>query len=1266
MHHAAGGFVRRNFMMNKKRFASVLMAGCMVGTNVVPAFAAETAALAAATVSATGLRVGIGAGVKAHNVANIQVMAIGGGTGSSVTATWDDAAQQFIFSGAKNGDSLILSWTDENSENNTAEVSIANNKAALKMVSSYADIDAFHCWKGSDNKINVSIPYVNKEGAEPKFMFVPTGTAVTRIEAATGRVLANGVCADGMMTAEFTGLAAGQEYDVYAGSDTDFHKMIGTYNTLTLLTLNTEKLEFEELGGEISAVISLDNAGATKKEEYVLSVYKTLKTPAEGVTLEGFIDADIGFGFLTPIVASGVSVPENLYLWHKDVCIGTLPVTGDVTTVPNPALPVTPEEPANDSKLSLPIGAGLIFAYENGKTSAAATDSLKLTIEEDFVPSFVNSKLALSSSATEVVAVSGLSISNAMVADGAVSMDITASSYDSVKDLSSVYLFYDGAVLGSIEIGAVVANAEKPVFALGADKTVELNFAYNAGGTDTASDAVDIVSSHQAEASKFQLRASKDSSTVLSATFVASSSTVTISVQNSVSEGTYALFYDGDYLGEIEIRKTVSDAPDAAVTVLTSVLSFEFENDASAYDKKSDKVALNITNPKGETISASDFALKVKGADGSLADSDLLRIESYSDAERSLTVSLARGDGDAPQFEAVVLFRGKAVNEADPINVTSMVLPDQSPYLVESIHELVAGSYDMNDDGIPDAELPYRDEYGNDNNRQAEYIQTIVQGWMDQVAAMDGYSDWAGAKINVSYDAETEQFKSVIKVRGAISSAKVWNVTVAAKPVEDAAPSVSLAKITMNRTSKQDLTFNLGSGATAATEASITVQDSSIASVSTSKITAENLKSGLTVTGLKQGSTVVTISFNDAAKTKVEIPVKINALMYNVTTSCGKNGNIDCTSSKFDGTVVEGSTLTFNITPRAGYKVSEVLVDGKSVGSVTSYTLKNIDKNHTIFAKFEAEENKTPGTTNPPETNKDTETKNENMKPDVSHNAGGDITVLSDNVTCLINADKGYIIKKVVANGKSVGAVDYYEFSKTSASNTLVVTFEKAKVEAVTEKDPVVTVTGTTAEDIAPVITTTPIGTTGVGYDYGGSQSRFADIAGHWAEEAIKVFEANGWVSGVSDSTFAPEMNMTRGMFVTILGRMDGGMGMTDCIFTDVDSSKYYANYVQWAFEKGIASGVGENKFAPDANITRQEMAVMVNNYLTNKGAAPAVGGDTFSDSGEIAGWAKDAVNALAQAGFVSGKGNGAFDPKANATRAELVSILFRVNNSLS
>ena len=93
---------------------------------------------------------------------------------------------------------------------------------------------------------------------------------------------------------------------------------------------------------------------------------------------------------------------------------------------------------------------------------------------------------------------------------------------------------------------------------------------------------------------------------------------------------------------------------------------------------------------------------------------------------------------------------------------------------------------------------------------------------------------------------------------------------------------------------------------------------------------------------------------------------------------------------------------------------------------------------------------------------------------------------------------------------------------------------------------------------------------------------------------------------------------------------------------------------------------MGENKFAPDANITRQEMAVMVNNYLTNKGAAPAVGGDTFSDSGEIAGWAKDAVNALAQAGFVSGKGNGAFDPKANATRAELVSILFRVNNSLS
>lgn len=1251
--------MRQNFMNNKKRIASVLMAGCMVGTSIVPAFAADVTAPVTATVS--GIRVGIGSSVKAHNVKDIAVLNIANPSDKAVSVTWDDAAQQFVISGTKDGDELVLSWSDDNSADNAANVTVSGGKAQLKMLASYADLDAFRCWKNAGNAVQVSIPYVTVGEEDINFLFVPTGDTVTKMEAGANRIMVKGTYKEGMLNAAITGLAAGQVYDVYVGSGSDIHKMTGTYDTSKLLTISTEDLQFEKYDSETSAVIMIENAGGTKLEEYTLSNYQTLKSPIENLLLEGFIDEN--FSILTVAVQNDASVPEKVYIWHNDVCLGELQTKGEVTTIPNPALPVTPETPEEESKIALAEGNSLIFAYTSESPSDPVKDSIKLTIVEDAISTFSNEKLALSSSDKEVVKIPTMNIKNVMVSNGEVTMDVEATNHDQVKEMTAVHLFYDGKLLGTVPVSVV--EAEKPVFTLGADKSVDLVFAYNAKATDTASDAVDIESNHQAETAKFSLRASKDSTDSLPVTFQANSTTVTITAQKSFTEGTYALFYDDNYLGDIEVHMSISEAPDTAVKVLSNSLNFEFEGDATAADKKMDKVILNITNPKNEDLSKSDFSLKVKGADGTLVDTDQVAIEDFNSTENSLTISVTRGEGDAPQFEAVIFFRGEAVNESEPINITSIALPseDHNPYLVESIHDLVAGSYDTNDDGIPDAALPYRAEYDKNNVAQAEYIQKIVQSWIDKVAEMDDYRDWVGAKISVVYDEESEQFKSTISANGVVSSARVWNVTVASKPATEnpdkgSAPTASVSKVTMNRTSKKDISLSFGSGESAATEATVTVRDSSIVSVSDNKITAENAKKGITITGLKKGSTDVVVTFNDSAKTEIVIPVKINALMYKVSASSGKNGTVTCTSTNFDGTVAEGSNLTFKIKPDSGYRVSEVLVDGKSQGSITSFTLKDIDSSHTIFAQFEKEKSDDSKDDDKNQTTKDT-------KPNVKHNKGGEVHVLSDNVTCLINADRGYIIKKVVANGRSVGAVDYYEFSKASADNKLEVTFEKAKVETddkktdtknTTEKDPVVTVTNTGSDTT---------GTTSTA-DTGASQARFTDISGHWAQEAIEFFAQQGWVSGVSNTKFAPEMNMTRGMFVTILGRMDGGSAMTDCVFSDVDSNKYYANYVQWAFEKGIASGVGGNRFAPDANISRQEMAVMINNYLINKGAAPAAGAGSFSDESQIASWAKDAVDALAQAGFVSGKDNGRFDPKANATRAELVSILYRVNNALA
>ncbi|MDO4773034.1 MAG: S-layer homology domain-containing protein, partial [Bacillota bacterium] len=99
----------------------------------------------------------------------------------------------------------------------------------------------------------------------------------------------------------------------------------------------------------------------------------------------------------------------------------------------------------------------------------------------------------------------------------------------------------------------------------------------------------------------------------------------------------------------------------------------------------------------------------------------------------------------------------------------------------------------------------------------------------------------------------------------------------------------------------------------------------------------------------------------------------------------------------------------------------------------------------------------------------------------------------------------------------------------------------------------------------------------------------FADAMNHWAKEQIDFVVSKGYMNGVSDESFAPDMPVTRGMFVTVLGRM---AGMKDAKandkFDDVSQDMYYAPYIAWAEEKGIVKGMGEKKFMPEAELTRE------------------------------------------------------------------------------
>lgn len=171
------------------------------------------------------------------------------------------------------------------------------------------------------------------------------------------------------------------------------------------------------------------------------------------------------------------------------------------------------------------------------------------------------------------------------------------------------------------------------------------------------------------------------------------------------------------------------------------------------------------------------------------------------------------------------------------------------------------------------------------------------------------------------------------------------------------------------------------------------------------------------------------------------------------------------------------------------------------------------------------------------------------------------------------------------------------------------------------------------------------------------------DISGHWAESMIRNAMQKGIMTGVGNGDFAPNAAMTRGMLITALGRMEGvKAGMYEGgSFADVKQEDYFASFVAWAVAENIASGMSETVFAPNAEVTREQLAVFLYQYAQKKGIALTGESKTFTDAEGISGWAKDAVAALTGAGLLNGRPDGSFNAKGKATRAEVATVLVKL-----
>ena len=167
-----------------------------------------------------------------------------------------------------------------------------------------------------------------------------------------------------------------------------------------------------------------------------------------------------------------------------------------------------------------------------------------------------------------------------------------------------------------------------------------------------------------------------------------------------------------------------------------------------------------------------------------------------------------------------------------------------------------------------------------------------------------------------------------------------------------------------------------------------------------------------------------------------------------------------------------------------------------------------------------------------------------------------------------------------------------------------------------------------------------------------------------WFYDDVKYTHQNGLFKGTTATTFSPQMPITRGMVVTVLGRL-AGIDIADysgASFDDVDPGMYYAPYIKWAAELGIVKGIGDNKFAPDASVSRQDLATILNNYAEKMGIVMAQTMQivVFVDSADIADYAVDAVGNMVRANIINGKPGNIFDPLADATRAEVAAMLHR------
>lgn len=172
---------------------------------------------------------------------------------------------------------------------------------------------------------------------------------------------------------------------------------------------------------------------------------------------------------------------------------------------------------------------------------------------------------------------------------------------------------------------------------------------------------------------------------------------------------------------------------------------------------------------------------------------------------------------------------------------------------------------------------------------------------------------------------------------------------------------------------------------------------------------------------------------------------------------------------------------------------------------------------------------------------------------------------------------------------------------------------------------------------------------------FAADSTEFTDVAaGTWYADAVSFVQSRGLMSGTGNNRFSPDSPTTRAMLVTILYRSAGSPAVsTSAGFADVRQD-YYTDAVNWAAANDVVSGYGNGLFGVDDNVIRQDVAAI----LWRQEGLPTASSQDFVDESSIASYAATAVDWARANGIISGKGGNRFDPRGDATRAEIAAMM--------